>query len=49
MEMDVPTAQEWNRRSMDKILEMGGTSIGGNFAWIDIERDQGVCMATTSK
>ncbi len=30
-------ATEFDRRSMDKIVEMGGTSCGVNFAWIDIE------------
>ncbi len=36
------TAKEWDRRSMDKIVEMGGTNCGANFAWIDIETVRGV-------
>jgi len=35
-------AREWDRRSMDKIVEMGGTNCPANFAWIDIERTPGV-------
>jgi len=34
-------AKEWDRRSMDKIVEMGGTNCPANFAWIDIERVRG--------
>lgn len=34
-------AREWDRRSMDKIVEMGGTNCPANFAWIDIERVRG--------
>ncbi len=35
-------AREWDRRSMDKIVQMGGTNCGINFAWIDIEPSPGV-------
>jgi PKD repeat protein/GH35 family endo-1,4-beta-xylanase len=35
-------AKEFDRRSMDKIVEMGGTNCPANFAWIDIEPTRGV-------
>ncbi len=35
-------AKEFDRRSMDKIVQMGGTACGANFAWIDIETVRGV-------
>lgn len=35
-------AREFDRRSMDKIVEMGGTNCPANFAWIGIEPNQGV-------
>ena len=35
-------AKEWDRRSMDKIVQMGGTNCPANFAWIDIEPVRGV-------
>ncbi len=36
-------AREFDRRSMDRILQMGGTNCPANFAWGDIERVRGVC------
>jgi PKD repeat protein len=35
------TAREFDRRSMDKIVEMGGTNCPANFAWIGIEPTRG--------
>jgi PKD repeat protein len=35
-------AKEWDRRSMDKIVEMGGTNCPADFAWINIETAPGV-------
>ena len=35
-------AKEFDRRSMDRIVEMGGTACPANFAWIDIEPAPGV-------
>jgi PKD repeat protein len=35
-------AKAFDRLSMDKIVGMGGTACGANFAWIDIETVQGV-------
>jgi PKD repeat protein len=35
------TAKEWDRRSFDKIAQMGGTNAPANFAWIGIEPTQG--------
>jgi hypothetical protein len=34
-------AREWDRRSMDKIAEAGGTATSANLAWGDIERTRG--------
>ncbi len=36
------TAKLWDRRSFDKIAEMGGTNAPANFAWSDIEKVRGV-------
>jgi len=37
-----PDAREFDRRSMDRIVQMGGTNCPANFAWGDIERTRGV-------
>ncbi len=34
-------AKAWDRRSMDRINEMGGTNVPANFAWHDIEPEPG--------
>ncbi len=40
--LPTPQAKQFDRNSMDRIVEMGGTACGANFAWIDIETTQGV-------
>lgn len=35
-------AKEWDRRGMDKIVEMGGTNCPADFAWFNIENTPGV-------
>ena len=41
--LGMPQEQQriFDGRSMDRIVEMGGTAIGGNFAWIDLEPTRG--------
>jgi hypothetical protein len=41
LQLPFEDAKEWDRRSMDKIVQMGGTNCPANFAWIDIERTRG--------
>ena len=40
--LDFEEAKAWDRMQMDRIVEMGGTNCPANFAWIDIERQEGV-------
>jgi hypothetical protein len=42
MEINSEIANQWNRNSMDKVVEMGGTNFRGNFTWFDLEGEQGV-------
>lgn len=40
--LPIEQAKEWDRRSMDMIVQMGGTNCPANFAWIGIEPTPGV-------